>query len=67
MFQMVVRDSVVGDHDTGWYPLSVRTIRRKIVPVAKNWPSNGETTVLLHRNVNATFTIYRVSFIVIEY
>jgi len=30
---MVIRDSVVGDHDAGRHTLSVCTVGRKIIPV----------------------------------
>lgn len=49
---MVVWNFIVGDHDIRWYSLSIRTISRKIIPIIKNWSSNGETTMLFYRNVS---------------
>lgn len=57
---MVVWNFIMGDHDTRWYSLSIRTIGRKIIPIIKNWPSNGETTVLFYRNVSTILRIYYI-------
>lgn len=55
---MVVWDLVMGDHDAGWHALSIRAVGREVIPTTQNGPSNGETALLLDRNVRHTFIVF---------
>lgn len=62
VFQMVVRHSAVGNNDSGWHTISIRTLGRETFSIAEDGTQDGKATVLLDRNVSTIFLSFSLFY-----